>query len=201
MSTWSWYCCLDLSLSFSNDFWDSRTCLRSFSNFMFLSSNSDIAWDFTASFFWSACLGVAWETNIIVTWFTTTGGWIWPRSKTKAMNVISRVTRKGMLIWIFYLLEKPKLLWLLLKYYHLVPEVQGLPLQLLVFLHTLVQLISEIFSFLFQLTLNGYFRLPLMLYPIYLVRKIERNGFSIFSLEFYQGLAFILMKGHIGFRS
>lgn len=96
-----------------------------------------------------------------------------------------------MWICIFYLLEGPELLWLLLvgplfvaavllgvallmlKSYHLAPEVQGLPLQLLVFLHTLVQLVSEIFSFLLQLTLNGYFRLPLMLYPIYLVRKLE----------------------------
>lgn len=103
-----------------------------------------------------------------------------------------------MLICIFYQLEKSELLWLLqmgpffvtavllgvallvLKCYHLIPEVQGLPLQLLVFLHTLVQLISEIFSFLLQLTLNGYFLLPLMLYPIYLVRKNWKKLFLSF---------------------
>lgn len=102
-----------------------------------------------------------------------------------------------------YLLEQPELLrllrrgllfvaevllgvaLLLLKCLHLVPELQGLALQLLVLLHTLVQLILEIFGFLLQLTLNGYFLLSLMLDPVYLERKIGTNGLSIFSWVFY----------------
>lgn len=57
---------------------------------------------------------------------------------------------------------------LVLEPLHLVPELQGLPLQLLVLLHALVQLIAQIFGFLFQLTLDGHFLLSLMLDPAYL---------------------------------